>query len=197
MSDKSVQERVQKQIAFVLEVDRLKEVLRRSMLLGSGRRENSAEHSWHITLLAMVMQEYAAKPVDLLHVLRMLLVHDIVEIDAGDTFAYGDQSHKAQNEEDAAARIFGLLPPEQGAEFTDLWREFDGRATPEARFANAMDRLMPALHNYFGRGGTWREHGVAWQQAVTRLQPIDDGAPTLWQYLLPLLEQARARGDLI
>jgi len=189
-------ERLARLITFMLEADRLKEVLRRTRILPSRRLENTAEHSWHATLLAVAMAEYAAEPIDLPHVLRMLLVHDIVEIDAGDTFAFSDQSNKAASEEAAAERIFGLLPPDLGAEFAALWREFDARATPESRFANAMDRMLPALHNYFGNGGTWREHGVTWPQVEARLRPIGDGAPTLWAWLQPLLAEARARGDI-
>ena len=189
--------RMEQQVRFILELDRLKEVLRRSMLLHSGRRENTAEHSWHITLTALILSEYADGTLDMLHAIKMLLVHDIVEIDAGDTFAFADQSRKASSEEQAADRIFGLLPPDQARELGDLWREFDARVTPEARFANAMDRLMPALHNYFGHGGTWREHGVSWEQVQARLSPIGDGAPAVWDYLQPLLAAARARGDIV
>lgn len=189
-------ERLSRQIAFLVEVDRLKEVLRQTMLLESGRRENSAEHSWHVALLAITLHEYTNAPIDLLHVVKMLLVHDIVEIDAGDTFAFGDQSHKAADEEAAALRIFGLLPDDQCEEFIALWREFDARATSEARFANAMDRLMPALHNYNGGGGTWRAHGVRWDQVLGRMSPIGEGAEDLYAWLYPLLEEARDRGDI-
>lgn len=189
-------ERLQSQIAFLLETDRLKEVLRQTMLLQSGRRENSAEHSWHVTLLAITLAEYAAEPIDLLHVVKMLLVHDIVEIDAGDTFAFGDQSHKADDEEAAAQHIFGLLPPDERDEYIELWHEFEARATPESRFANAMDRLMPALHNYFGNGGTWRLHHVNWSKVLARMVPIGDGAPELYAWLEPRLEEALARGDI-
>jgi putative hydrolase of HD superfamily len=190
-------ERMTRQIAFLVEVDRLKEVLRQTMVLQSRRRENTAEHSWHVALLAMTLHEYANEPVDLLHVIKMLLVHDIVEIDAGDTFAFGDQSHKAADEEAAALRIFGLLPPDQRAEYIGLWHEFDARQTPASHFANAMDRLMPALHNYNGEGGTWRLHKVNWQQVLGRMKPIGDGSTALYAWLYPLLEEARDRGDIL
>lgn len=190
-------ERLAQAITFIMEADRLKNVLRKARILPSGRHENTAEHSWHVTLLAVVMAEYAAGPVDLPRVLRMLLAHDIVEIDAGDTFAFADQSNKATSELAAATRLFGLLPPDLGAEFMALWQEFEARATPESRFANAMDRLMPALHNYFGGGGTWREHAVPWPQVERRLSPIGDGAPLLWEWLSARLAEARARGDII
>ncbi len=181
---------------FVREVDKLKEIERRTHVYASGRRENSAEHSWHVALMAAVLQPYANEPVALLHTIKMLLVHDIVEIDAGDTFAYADQSSKAADEADAAARIFGMLPEAQRDEFVALWEEFDARTTPEARFANAMDRLMPALHNYYGGGGTWREHGVTRAQVQQRLAPIGEGSVALWAWLQPLLDDAVARGDI-
>jgi putative hydrolase of HD superfamily len=185
-----------RRIAFVLEIDRLKEVERRTHVLESGRRENSAEHSWHVALMAAVLHPYANEPLDLLHTIKMLLVHDIVEIDAGDTFAYADQSSKAADETEAAVRIFGLLPDVQRKEFVTLWEEFEARSTPEARFANAMDRLMPALHNYYGGGGTWREHNVTRGQVEQRLAPIGDGTGSLWAWLQPLLDEAVARGDI-
>lgn len=190
-------ERLARQLRFLVEVDRLKEIYRRTLLIGSRRRENTAEHSWHVTLLALTLYEYSAEPVDLLHVVRMLALHDIVEIDAGDTFAYADQSSKAALEAKAATRIFGLLPPDQCAEFTALWQEFDARATPEARFANAMDRLMPVLHNYYTEGGTWREHGVRLDAVLRRLSPIGDGAPEVWALVQTLLDEAVARGDIL
>lgn len=185
-----------RRIAFVIEVDKLKEIERRSHVFTSARRENSAEHSWHVALMATVLHPYADEPVDLLHAIKMLLVHDIVEIDAGDTFAYADQSSKAGDEAAAATRIFGLLPPAQRDEFTALWEEFDENATPEARFANAMDRLMPALHNLYGGGGTWREHNVTRAQLDRRLSPIGDASRSLWAWFEPLLDEAVARGDI-
>lgn len=188
--------RLERQIAFLVEIEKLKQVLRRTAPVGADRRENSAEHSWHVAVAALVLAETANQPVNLAQVMRLALVHDIVEIDAGDTFAFSDQSNKAASEEAAAERIFGLLPPDLGAEFAALWREFDARTTPESRFANAMDRMLPALHNYFGNGGTWREHSVTWPQVEARLRPIGDGAPTLWAWLQPLLDEARARGDI-
>src|SRR5690606_13001631 len=142
-------DRLQAQLAFLLEIDRLKRILRRTSLVGGDRRENSAEHSWHLAVMAMILAEHANEPVDALHVLKMLLVHDIVEIDAGDTFAYDVQANqdKEAREQAAAERIFGLLPADQRDEIRAMWEEFDARVTPEARFANAMDRLMPALQN--------------------------------------------------
>ncbi len=191
-----VDDELARRIAFVLEVDKLKEIERRTHVLVSGRRENTAEHSWHVALMATVLHPYANEKVDLLHTIKMLLVHDIVEIDAGDTFAYADQSNKADDEAAAATRLSGLLPDAQRDELRALWEEFDARATPESRFANAMDRLMPALHNYYGGGGTWREHSVTRAQVDVRLSPIGEGSESLWRWLQPLLDEAALRGDI-
>jgi putative hydrolase of HD superfamily len=191
-----IEERLQRQIAFLTEIDRLKRVLRRTSIVGGERRENSAEHSWHIAVAAMILAEHANEPVDLLHVLKMLLVHDIVEIDAGDTFAYdvGAQEDKLQREQAAAERIFGLLPVDQAAEVMALWEEFDAAETREARFANAVDRLLPVLHNMSNGGGTWREHSVDIAAVEHRLSPIGDGAEALWGYVQDMLVSALAQG---
>lgn len=188
--------RLHAQLTFLLEVDRLKRVLRRTSLVGGDRRENSAEHSWHLAVMALVLAEYANEPVDLLHTLKLLLVHDIVEIDAGDTFAYDVQANldKEVREQAAADRIFGLLPADQCEEFRSLWEEFDARQTPEARFANALDRMMPSLQNYENAGGTWHSAGVDLSAVLDRLQPIDDGSHALWRYVETMLADAVARG---
>ena len=188
-------DRLEAQLAFLLEIDHLKRILRRTSLVGGDRRENSAEHSWHLAVMAMILAEHANEPIDLAHVLKMLLVHDIVEIDAGDTFAYDVQANqdKQAREQLAAERIFGLLPPDQRDEVRTLWEEFDARSTPEARFANAMDRLMPALQNYANGGGTWRANGVDYAAVARRLRPISDGSETLWTYVAAILEDAAAR----
>lgn len=188
--------RLQAQLTFLLEIDRLKRILRRTSLVGGDRRENSAEHSWHLAVMALVLAEYANEPVDLLHTLKLLLVHDIVEIDAGDTFAYDVQANldKEAREQAAAERIFGLLPAEQCEEFRTLWEEFDARQTPEARFANALDRMMPSLQNYENGGGTWRLAGVDLSAVLDRLRPIDDGSHALWRYVEMMLADAVARG---
>jgi putative hydrolase of HD superfamily len=188
--------RLTSQLAFIREIDRLKRILRRTSLIGGDRRENSAEHSWHLAMMALVLAEHANAPVDLLHTLKLLLVHDIVEIDAGDTFAYDVQANldKEARERAAAERIFGLLPADQCAELRGLWEEFDARVTPEARFANALDRLMPALQNYENGGGTWHAAGVDREAVYRRLQPIEEGSQVLWEYLETMLADAVARG---
>jgi len=188
--------RLASQLAFILELDRLKRVLRRTSLVGGDRRENSAEHSWQLAVMAMVLSEYANAPIDLLHTLKLLLVHDIVEIDAGDTFAYDVTANldKETREQAAADRIFGLLPPDQCAEFRRLWEEFDARETAEARFANALDRMMPSLQNYENDGGTWRAPGIDQAAVYHRLQPIEDGSTTLWAHVDAMLQDAVSRG---
>lgn len=189
-------ERLTAQFTFLLELDRLKRILRRTSLVGGDRRENSAEHSWHLAVMAMVLAEHANETIDLLHTLKLLLVHDIVEIDAGDTFAYDVQANldKEQRERAAATRIFGLLPDDQRDELRALWEEFDARQTPEAHFANALDRLMPSLQNYQNGGGTWRAAGVDQAAVYHRLHPIEEGSHALWSYVEAMLADAATRG---
>ena len=184
--------RLAQQLRFICEVDRLKTILRRTLLMDESRLENTAEHSWHLALMAIVLQEHANEPVDLGKVLRMILIHDIVEIDAGDTYAYDVEGNvgKAEREQAAADRLFGLLPDDQTDEIRALWDEFEERQTPEARFANALDRFQPMVHNYRTRGRTWQEHGVDRGQVVARNQPMDDGSQQLWSYTELFIEQA-------
>ena len=193
--------RLEQQIAFIVEIDKLKHIYRKTKVIGAEglglvRHENSAEHSWHIALMAIVLLEHSNAPVDLLKVIKMLLVHDIVEIDAGDTFAFADQSNKSKDESAAAERIFGLLPEEQRQEFMDLWQEFETRESAESRYANAMDRLMPVLHNMNTQGGSWADHGITRTQVNKRLSPIGDGSDQLWQLVTGLLNQAEKIGYL-
>lgn len=191
-------ERLERQIAFVLEIDKLKSVLRRSYLLNETRRENSAEHSWHLSAMALVLAEHGDAEVDQLRVLKMLLVHDIVEIDSGDTYIYDAAGNdtKAAREQEAAARIFGLLPPDQSAEVQALWQEFEARETPEAKFAAALDRLMPLLHNYHTEGRSWREHNISKAQVLNLNRHIADGSQSLWEYAKALIDDAAAKGYL-
>ncbi len=192
------EERLEQQICFITEIDKLKAVDRRSYILGGERLENSAEHSWHIVMLAMVLAEHANQPVDLLRVMQMLALHDLVEIDAGDTFCYDEQGNlsKTQRETQAAERIFGLLPEDQRDKFHALWREFEERGSAESKFANAMDRLMPTLHNYNAQGRPWKEHGVRSEQVFERIAPIGDGAQTLWEYAHRVIEDSIEKGYL-
>ncbi len=187
--------RLEQQIAFLIEIDKLKQVLRRTRLIGGERRENTAEHSWHATMIALVLAEYSNEPIDVQRAIKMLLVHDIVEIDAGDTFAFDTVGYldKAEREQAAAARIFGLLPGDQGAELRGLWEEFEAGESPEAKFANMADRLMPALQNYSNDGGTWREANLDRAKVAHRMEPISAAAP-VYAYVNDLIDQAVAQG---
>ncbi|MCZ8411231.1 HD domain-containing protein [Achromobacter dolens] len=174
---------LEKQLQFLREIDRLKTVVRQSPLLDRSRKENSAEHSWHLALYALVLSEYASGPVDTQRVMRMLLLHDVVEIDVGDHPIHGGSSAawQAEQEDKAAERLFGLLPPPQGEEFLALWREFEQAESEDARFAKALDRFQPLLINVFTGGGTWTENGVSREQVLARYGPvIQRGAPQLW-----------------
>jgi 5'-deoxynucleotidase YfbR-like HD superfamily hydrolase len=191
-------ERLARQIDFIVEIDKLKTVLRRTTLIDRSRQENSAEHSWHIALMAVLLGEHAKGDVDLLRVVKMLLVHDLVEIDAGDTFCYDAAANadKEERERRAAERLFALLPADQTAELWALWEEFEARETPEARYATALDRMQPILHNLHTDGVSWRRHGIRKEQVLTRNRPIEDGAPTLWEYVARRVEEAAASGML-
>lgn len=186
------------QLDFLLELDKLKAILRRTRPAGMQRLENSAEHSWHVALMALLLAEHAEPAVDAERVMKILLLHDIVEIDADDTFLYDETGaqEKAAKEEAAAERIFGLLPAAQREAFTALWREYEDRVTPEGKFAYACDRLLPMLQNLANQGQSWLENGVRFEQVIRKNLPIKDAAPGLWDYVLPRLEAARAAGWL-
>jgi putative hydrolase of HD superfamily len=191
--------RLEQQIAFVREVDKLKSIDRQTLLTDASRRENDAEHSWHLALMALLLGEYAgARDLDLLHVIRMVLIHDLVEIDAGDTYCYDQAGYedKSQRETAAAERIFNLLPPDQAAEIRSLWDEFEASETAEAKFANALDRLQPLMHNVFTNGQMWKRHGIVKSQVIDRNRKIADGAPDLWAFARSLIEKAVEDGDL-
>jgi putative hydrolase of HD superfamily len=192
-------ERFNRQIEFILEADKLKKVSRRTTLLDVSRQENSAEHSWHIALLVLILSEYADEDnLNFLQVLKLLLAHDLVEIDAGDTYCYdevGGQDQKAR-ETKAADRIFSILPADQAATFRSLWDEYEARDTPESRFAHSLDRLQPFLHNYFTRGHTWQKHGIRKNQVMARMRPVDDGSHHLWNYVRNLIDDAVENGFL-
>ena len=175
-------QRVEQQLKFLVEVDRLKGVLRQTLLCDGSRRENAAEHSWHLALMAAVLAEHSREPVDVARVIRMLLVHDLVEIDAGDTFAYDAAANtdREARERQAAERLFGMLPAGQGAELRALWEEFERRDTADSRAANALDRLQPLLNNHHTHGGSWRMHGVRRTQVLRRMEPIRVAMPGLW-----------------
>ena len=182
------------QLAFSLEIDRLKGVDRRTELADRSRRENSAEHSWHVATMALVFAAHAPPGANVDRVVRMLLVHDLVEIDAGDTFAFdvAGLADRESRETAAAERLFGMLP--DGAPLRALWEEFDAGVTPDARYANALDRLAPLLLNVAAEGGTWRAHRVARSAVLRRMAPIETGIPALWPLVLETVDQAQAAG---
>jgi putative hydrolase of HD superfamily len=189
-----------RQIDFILEVDKLKTITRNTLLTDRSRFENSAEHSWHAALTAVVIFDAASvNGMDLAHIVRMLLVHDLVEIDAGDTFCYSPEQRQTQvrREKRAAERIFGLLPDKQANELRQLWREFEARQTPEARFANAVDRLQPLLQAIHTEGKTWRQNMIKKDQVIERMEPIQTALPSLWGYVMELIEDAADKGYLI
>lgn len=195
----STHARLAQQIRFIAEVDKLKEVFRQTLLTQSRRQENDAEHSWHLCLMVIVLAEHANTPsIDVLRVLKMLLIHDIVEIDAGDTFAYDTARMADQHEREARAadRLFGLLPADQTAEFRALWDEFEARATPEARFAAAVDRFQPMLQNCLTEGAAWRQHGVTSDRVIARNRHIADGAVAVWDYAAKMITDAVKAGHL-
>lgn len=190
--------RLDRQLKFVRELDRLKGIHRRTRLMDGSRLENSAEHSWHLATMALLLHEHAPPRVDLLRTLKMLLVHDVVEIEAGDTFCYDTdaQQGKEDRERAAAERLFNLLPGDQAEELRSAWDEFETGASAEARFAVALDRLQPLLLNIANQGGTWVEHGVTASEVQARMEPIREGAPGLWPIVEELLRESAERGYL-
>ena len=194
----TAQNRLHEQLTFILEIEKLKQILRRTTPVGSNRPENSAEHSWQLAVMALLLAEYADTPIDRAHTIELLLVHDLVEIDAGDTFAYDLHANqdKAQREQAAATRLFGLLPPDQNRQLRTLWDEFEARATPEAKFAHACDRFQPMLLNARTEGGSWRKHRVSLPQAQTRAAPVADGSVGLAAAIDQMLRDAVAAGQL-
>jgi putative hydrolases of HD superfamily len=192
-------DRLGQQLQFAAEAGRLRGVQRQTTLASPARRENSAEHSWHLAVLAIALAEYAPPGTDLARVMAMLIVHDIVEVDAGDLSVYAEHSEQASQqvaEQAAAERIFGLLPLDQAAAVHGLWIDFEERASPEARFARALDRLQPMLENVKVGGGTWREGGVTADRVLANVALIEDGAPELGRYARRMIEQAVRDGVL-
>ena len=186
------------QIEFIKEVDKLKYIVRKTKLLNSDRHENDAEHSWHLAMMAITLAEHSNSPIDVLKVVKMLLIHDIVEIDAGDTFIYDTQKSHDNTEEErqAAERIFGLLPNNQANEFIAIWEEFEEQQSSEAKFARAIDRLEPLLQNVSNNGGTWREFAIGFDKVYPKKQVISHGSSRIWAYAEQLLNDSVERGIL-
>ncbi len=191
-------ERLKKQLNFMLELDKMKNIYRQTYVLHEDRKENDAEHSWHLAILAFMLEEYAAEPIDTLKVIKMVLLHDVVEIDAGDTYLYDEEGYKskAEREEKAAQRIFGLLPDDQRDEYYALWREFEDDITYESRFSSILDRMQPLLLNYTKGGIAWKEHGVHKEQVLSRNRPYFDASQELAEVIELVIEDAAAKGWL-
>jgi putative hydrolase of HD superfamily len=197
MSINTGSNRLAQQLGFIAEIDKLKDILRRSLVGGSRRNENSAEHSWHLAIMAITLLEYSSEAdIDRLHILRLLLIHDIVEIDAGDTFCYdlaGNES-KAEREQKAADRIFNLLPPDQATQLRQLWDEFEAGLTKESRLAQGLDRLQPILQNLRTGGISWQRHSVTKAQVLERNRRVAETMPEVWEIVRQQIELAEEQG---
>ena len=189
---------LEKQIAFIKEIDKLKYIQRKTRLFNSERHENDAEHSWHLAMMAIVLAEHSNQPVDIVKVIKMVLIHDIVEIDAGDTFIYDSAKNHTNTEEElkAAERIFGILPPAQAEEFIEIWKEFEDGITNEAKFAKSMDRFEPLLQNASNKGGTWAEFDVPFDKVYEKKKAIKNGSTIIWNYAENLLNESVESGIL-
>lgn len=189
-------ERLIRQIEFLKEIDKIKQIFRQTLLIDGTRHENDAEHSWHLAMMAMILSEYADEKIDAGHVIKMVLVHDIVEIDAGDTFVYDEKGYedKPEREKKAAERIFNILPKDQADEIRALWDEFEERKTPDAKFASALDRIQPIIHNYCTNGHSWRKHGVKSHQVLERNKIVSKIAPELWKFINDIVEDSINKG---
>ncbi|MEG2938845.1 MAG: HD domain-containing protein [Oscillospiraceae bacterium] len=193
-------DRFEKQLRFIVEIDKMKNIFRKTLIIDGTRRENDAEHSWHIAVMAILLSEYCKdKSVDVMRAVKMALVHDLIEIYAGDTFAYDEagNSTKEDRERDAADRLYALLPQEQGAELRALWEEFDAEITPDARYAAAMDHLQPFIHNYMTDGHTWREGKVTAAQVCKRMEIVRTETPELWGFVERVIEEYTKNGCII
>ena len=186
--------RLANQLEFLKSVDALKSVERRTSILGNHRRENSAEHSWHMLLTAMTLSEHANQPIDLLKVLQMIALHELGEIGQGDTFLYNQSPEVSQAERESVTKLFALLPEDQAQKYLELWDEFERKQTPEAKFAAALDRLWPCIHNFYNGGGTWLEFKISLERAIEKNQHIGQGSSGLWLYVEELLREADSNG---
>ena len=189
----------EKQINFIMELDKIKKIGRQTYLSDGSRKENDAEHSWHLALMAFVFADYTNEPIDVLKTMKMVLLHDVIEIDAGDTYAYDTEGNKTKRERElkAADRIFGLLPEKQQKEYRGLWDEFEAMDAPEAKFANMLDKVQPLLLNDASGGKSWAEHGVKKSQVMARNERTHEGSEELWAYAKSLIEKNVENGRLI
>ncbi|GEM64508.1 hydrolase [Sphingobacterium faecium NBRC 15299] len=189
---------LQQQIDFIKEIDKVKYIQRKTKLFNSDRNENDAEHSWHLAMMAIILAEHSNEPIDILKVVKMVLIHDIVEIDAGDTFIYDTQKNHTNTDEErlAAKRIFGLLPQKQAEGLIEIWEEFEAGLTHEAKFARAMDRLEPLLQNTSNNGGTWNEFDIKYSKVYDKKKIIDEGSRTIWDFAEKLIDESVEKGIL-
>ena len=192
-------ERLEKQIRFIVEADKVKNIFRQTYLADGERKENDAEHSWHLAMMAVLLQEHMKEKADLVKVMTMVLIHDLVEIDAGDTYAYDEKGAqtKWEREVKAADRIFGLLPEDQGTYFRELWEEFEAYETPEAKFAHLLDNFQPLLLNDASGGKSWKEHGVHRAQPMKRNERIPETSETVWEKMLEIFDKHVECGNLL
>lgn len=188
----------EKQIQFIMELDKIKKIGRQTYLSDASRKENDAEHSWHLALMAFVLADYSNEPIDVLKTMKMVLLHDVIEIDAGDTYAYDTEANKTKRERElkAADRIFGLLPEAQKSEYRGLWDEFEAMETPESKFANMLDKVQPLLLNDASGGKSWAEHGVQISQVLKRDERVHEGSEEIWAYAKSILEENVKKGRL-
>ncbi len=193
-----INERLKKQINFMLELDKMKNIYRQTYVLHENRKENDAEHSWHLAILAFLLAEYASVPIDVTRVMKMVLVHDVVEIDAGDTYCYDEAGNKtkAEREEKSAQRIFGLLPDDQKEEFYSLWREFEDNQTNDSKFAAVLDKMQPVILNYTQNGISWKEHGVYKEQVEQRCLSSSEASDKLAELIQSIIDDAASKGFL-
>jgi putative hydrolase of HD superfamily len=193
-----MKDRLQKQVEFILEIDKMKNLYRQTYVIHEERKENDAEHSWHLAIMAFMLAEYSNEPVDVLKVMKMVLIHDIVEIDAGDTYCYDEKGYetKADREEVAAQRIFGLLPDDQRKEYYELWREFENSKTNDARFAAVLDRLQPLLLNYTKKGISWQEHDIHKDQVLKRNKDYFQQSDEIAGLIKDVIDDAAQKGWL-
>lgn len=191
-------ERLKQQLEFIVEIDKVKNIFRQTLLADGNRRENDAEHSWHIALMAVLLQEYLEEPVDVKRVMQMVLIHDLVEIDAGDTYAYDAEGAKSKRarEEAAADRIFGMLPNDQEEEFRALWEEFEAYETPDAQYAHLLDNFQPMLLNHAAQGVSWKTHGVYKDQIYKRNERVEEISKDIWEYMQELIEENIQKGNI-
>ena len=192
-------DRMKQQIAFLMEIDKVKNIFRQTYLADGKRKENDAEHSWHLAIAAFLLKEYVAEDVDVMKVMIMVLIHDLVEIDAGDTYAYDAEGAKTKREREVAAadRIFGMLPEDQCGYFRELWDEFEAYESDDAKFAHLLDNFQPLLLNHESNGKSWTEHHVKKSQIYKRNEKIEETSPEVWEWMKQIVEEHIALGHVI